>query len=90
MDAVIALPENRTCRSDYSKDMRARSLEILARTVMAATDPRHSKSRIDDMIHDTGQAARVANGNLRADQARTRNPEPVDRDKFDMAPQQEV
>jgi hypothetical protein len=54
------LPDNAECRSDYSKDMCKRSLEIPARTVMVATDPRHSQVQIDDLIHNIAVAARVS------------------------------
>jgi hypothetical protein len=79
------LPENAGCRRDYSKDMCARSLAILSRTVMVATDPRHTQAEIDDIIHDVCVAARVALGGLRPDQARIRHTRPVERKKFDIA-----
>jgi dTDP-4-amino-4,6-dideoxygalactose transaminase len=79
------LPENQGCRRDYSKEMCARSLEILGRTVMIATDPAHGRDEIDDVIHDVGVAAQVALGDLRPDEARTRRVRPIDREKFDMA-----
>jgi len=78
------LPENAGCRSDYARDMCARSLEILDRTVMVATDPRHTKAQIEDVVHNIGVAARVALGDLRADQADIRNASPVDKEKFDI------
>lgn len=78
------LPENAACRRDYSKDMCARSLDILNRTVMVATDPRHSQAEIDDTIHNIGVAARVALGDLSLDEADIRNAKPVDREKFNM------
>jgi len=78
------LPENEPCRRSYSKDMCARSLEILGRTVMVATDPRHTAEEIDDIVHDIGMAARVALAGLPRDEADLRNPRPVDKAKFDM------
>jgi dTDP-4-amino-4,6-dideoxygalactose transaminase len=78
------LPENAACRADYGRDMCARSLEILDRTVMVATDPRHTKAEADDIIHNVGQAARVALGDLAAGDAIIRNAQPVDREKFDI------
>jgi dTDP-4-amino-4,6-dideoxygalactose transaminase len=78
------LPDNAGCRRDYSRDMCARSLEILGRTVMVATDPRHTQAEIDDIIHDIGVAARVAVGDLSPDRANIRNARPVDKDKFNI------
>lgn len=78
------LPENAGCRSHYTKDMCARSLEILGRTVMVATDPRHTEQEIEDTIHDVGIAARVALGDLPAERAVVRSARRVDREKFDL------
>jgi dTDP-4-amino-4,6-dideoxygalactose transaminase len=77
------LPENAGCRSEYSKDMCPRSLDVLGRTVMVETDPRHGESEIEDTIHNVTVAARVALGDLRPGEAELRNARPVDRDKFD-------
>jgi hypothetical protein len=52
------MPANAECRKTYSKDMCARSLEILNRTVMVATSPAHDDPKIADMIHNIGVAAR--------------------------------
>jgi dTDP-4-amino-4,6-dideoxygalactose transaminase len=78
------LPANAACRRQYSKDMCARSLEILGRTVMVATDPRHTDEEIGDIIHNVSVAARVALGDLRPEQADIRNARPVDNERFDM------
>lgn len=78
------LPENAACRREYSKDMCAPSLEILDRTVMVATDPRHGEAEIDDTIHNIGVAARVALGGLSPDEADIRNAKPVDKEKFNI------
>ena len=78
------LPENAACRSDYSKDMCARSLGILGRTVMIPTDPRHTREEVDDIVHDVGVAARVALGDLRREEAKVRNARPIDGQKFDI------
>ena len=78
------LPENAACRKEYSKDMCARSLAVLNRTVMVATDPRHTEDEIDDMIHDIGVAARVALADLPREHAEVRKPRSIDRAKFDM------
>jgi dTDP-4-amino-4,6-dideoxygalactose transaminase len=79
------LAENAPCRRETSKDACARSLEILGRTVMVATDPGHGDQEIEDAIHDIGVAARVAAGKLARDDARVLSHRPVDEGKFDMA-----
>ncbi len=53
------MPANAECRRTYAKDMCARSLEILNRTVMVPTHPKHTSSEIADTIHNIGVAARV-------------------------------
>ena len=78
------MPANAECRRSYSKDMCARSLEILDRTVMVAMHPQHSARDIDDMIHNIGVAARVALGGMPADQAEIRNAQPIEEQKFDL------
>ncbi len=47
------MPANAECRRSYTKDMCARSLEILSRTVLVATHPLHTAADIDDIIHRT-------------------------------------
>ncbi len=78
------MPANAACRRSYSKDMCARSLEILNRTVMVAMHPEHSDRDIDDMIHNIGVAARVALADLPEEHAEIRNAQPVDAQKFDL------
>ncbi len=78
------LPENQGCRSDYHKDMCARSLEIVGRTVMVATDPQHDEQDVADLVHDVGIAARVALGDSDADPAQVRRTRTIDREKFDL------
>ena len=78
------MPQNAECRRSYSKDMCARSLEILNRTVMVATHPQHSAADIDDIIHNIGVAARVVLGGMPRDEAELRNVRPVDAQKYDM------
>ena len=78
------MPANAECRKAYSKDMCARSLEILNRTVMVATHPEHSERDIADIVHNIGVAARVVLGGLAADQAELRNTKPVDAQRFDL------
>ncbi|MBV9702768.1 MAG: aminotransferase class I/II-fold pyridoxal phosphate-dependent enzyme [Methylobacteriaceae bacterium] len=78
------LPQNAECRKTYSKDMCARSLEILNRTVMVATHPLHSDQEIEDTIHNIGTAARVALAGLPAEEADLRAAAPVETQKFDL------
>jgi dTDP-4-amino-4,6-dideoxygalactose transaminase len=78
------LPQNQKCRMTYSKDMCARSLNILDRTVMVATHPLHTDQEIENTIHDIGVAARVVLGGLSADRAEMRGKTTVDARKFDM------
>ena len=78
------MPANAECRRSYSKDMCARSLDILNRTVMVPMHPDHSRADIDDMIHNIGAAARVVFTGLAKDDAELRNLKPVDAQKFDM------
>jgi dTDP-4-amino-4,6-dideoxygalactose transaminase len=78
------MPANAECRRSYSKEMCARSLEILDRTVMVAMNPKHSPQEIGDMIHNIGIAARVALGGMPLDEADLRRTQAVDRQKFDI------
>jgi dTDP-4-amino-4,6-dideoxygalactose transaminase len=78
------MPANAGCRRTYSKDMCAPSLDILNRTVMVATHPEHSREDVADIIHNIGAAARIVFGGLPSEEARLRNPRPVDAQKFDM------
>ena len=78
------LPENAPCRRDYSKDMCARSLEILGRTVMVPMDPRHTQQDVEDIVHNVGVAARVALGDLGPTEAEIRNASPKDNQKYDI------
>ncbi|MCB1501528.1 MAG: aminotransferase class I/II-fold pyridoxal phosphate-dependent enzyme [Bauldia sp.] len=78
------MPQNAECRKTYSKDMCAGSLDILNRTVMIATNPRHGDAEIDAMIHNIGIAARVALGGMSPEEAELRDVEAVDTQKFDI------
>ena len=78
------MPANAACRRTYSKDMCAPSLDILNRTVMVPTHPLHSSQEIDDAIRNIDIAARVALGDITAEEAEIRNAKPIDRQKFDM------
>jgi dTDP-4-amino-4,6-dideoxygalactose transaminase len=80
----FTMAANAECRKTYSRDMCAKSLDILNRTVMVATHPLHSKADIDDIIHNIGSAARVVLGGVAAEDASLRNLKPVDAQKFDM------
>jgi dTDP-4-amino-4,6-dideoxygalactose transaminase len=78
------MPANAECRRTYSKDMCAKSLEILARTVMVATHPDHGPREIADIVHNIDAAARVALGGAAADDVDLRTTTPVDAQKFDL------
>jgi dTDP-4-amino-4,6-dideoxygalactose transaminase len=79
------MPANAECRTTYTRNMCARSLDILDRTVMVATSPLHTDAEIDDMIHNIGVAARVALGGAPLEAADLRSVAPVDAQKFDIA-----
>jgi dTDP-4-amino-4,6-dideoxygalactose transaminase len=83
------MPENRDCRRRYAEDMCQRSLDILVRTVMVPTHPLHTEEEIRDTIHNIEVAARVALGGMSHEQADLRNVQPLDAQKFDMAPMAE-
>jgi dTDP-4-amino-4,6-dideoxygalactose transaminase len=78
------MPANAECRRTYSKDMCARSLEILNRTVMVPTHPKHTRQDIEDTIHNIGAAVRIVFAGLPAEEGALRNIKPVDAQKFDM------
>ena len=78
------MPANAECRKEYSKDMCARSLDILNRTVMVPTNPEHGETDIADMIHNIGVAARVVLAGASLDDTELRTAKPIDTQKFDM------
>ncbi|HET7714272.1 MAG TPA: DegT/DnrJ/EryC1/StrS family aminotransferase [Bauldia sp.] len=78
------MPQNAECRKTYSKDMCAGSLDILNRTVMVATNPRHTDKEVDDIIHNIGVATRVVLGGMSMEEADLREVEAVDTQKFDI------
>jgi hypothetical protein len=78
------MPANEACRRSYSKDMCARSLAILDRTVMVATHPDHTEAEIADIIHDIGVGARVALEGAPVEAAQLRGAQAVDAQKFDL------
>jgi dTDP-4-amino-4,6-dideoxygalactose transaminase len=75
---------NRDCRRTYSKEMCARSLDILNRTVMVATDPRHTQDEIAGMIRNIGIAAKAVFGEVDAEEVVITGASPVDKQKFDI------
>jgi dTDP-4-amino-4,6-dideoxygalactose transaminase len=80
----FAMPANDACRKTYSKDMCARSLEILNRTVMVPTHPDHTAGEIEAIINNITAAARVALGDAAAKDAIFRKAPALDTQKFDM------
>jgi dTDP-4-amino-4,6-dideoxygalactose transaminase len=77
------MPANAECRKTYSRDMCAKSLGILNRTVLVPTHPLHTRQQIDDIIHNINAAARVALGHASKDEVDVRNAVPVDVIKYD-------
>jgi dTDP-4-amino-4,6-dideoxygalactose transaminase len=80
----FTMPANAECRKTYSRDMCARSLEVLDRTVMIATHPDHTEAEIADLIHNIDVAARVALGAARLEDEQLRATQGVDTQKFDL------
>jgi dTDP-4-amino-4,6-dideoxygalactose transaminase len=80
----FTMPQNAKCRRSYSKEMCARSLDILNRTVMVPTHPLHTNEDIEDAIHNIGMAARVALAGMSEAEADFRSAAPVDVQKFDL------
>jgi dTDP-4-amino-4,6-dideoxygalactose transaminase len=78
------MPANAECRRSYSKDMCAKSLAILDRTVMVPTHPDHTADDIADIVHNITAAARVTLGEATAEDAVFRRLAPVDAQKFDL------
>jgi hypothetical protein len=54
----FTLPQNRTCRRKYTKDMCARSLDILNRTVMFHNHPDRRRAEVTALIRRIRSAAR--------------------------------
>lgn len=78
------MPANAQCRKTYSKDMCARSLQILNRTILVPTNPLHTQQEITNIIHNIGAATRVALGHLRIEEADVRKGEELDVIKYDL------
>jgi len=80
----FSMPANAECRRSYSKDMCARSLEILNRTILVPTHPDHAETEIADIIHNLGAAARVALAAAPLENTEFRQAAPLDAQKFDL------
>jgi dTDP-4-amino-4,6-dideoxygalactose transaminase len=78
------MPANAECRKTYSKDMCARSLEILNRTVLVPTHPLHTKQEIEDIIHNIKAATHVALGHVKSEEVDVRRAGAVDATKYDL------
>jgi dTDP-4-amino-4,6-dideoxygalactose transaminase len=78
------MPANAECRKAYSKDMCARSLEILNRTILVPTHPEHTAEDTANIIHNIKAAARVALGGVRKEEADVRKAEALDATKYDL------
>jgi dTDP-4-amino-4,6-dideoxygalactose transaminase len=75
---------NAECRRTYSKDMCARSLEILNRSILVPTNPEHSAQETADIIHNIKAATRVALGHVKREEEVVRKVEAVDSTKYDL------
>ena len=51
------MPANRRCRKNYTRDMCARSLEILSRTVMIGVHPDRTPAQTAERIREIRSAA---------------------------------
>ena len=80
-------PRTPACRRTYAKDMCARSLEILNRTVMVADRPA-ARGRGDRRHHPQhrGRGARGARRDAAPRRRRCCEPRTLDAQKFDMQP----
>jgi dTDP-4-amino-4,6-dideoxygalactose transaminase len=78
------MPANAECRRSYSRDMCARSLAILYRTVLVPTHPSHTAQETADIIHNIKAATRVALGHVKSAAADVRNAAAVDATKYDL------
>lgn len=78
------MPANAACRRNYSRDMCARSLEILNRSILVPTHPLHTAAEVEDIIHNIKAATRVALGHVKSAEVEVRNAEAVDATKYDL------
>lgn len=81
----FTMPQNAECRRTYTRTMCEQSLDILNRTVMIPTDPRHGAGEIDDLVHNISAAAHVALADLPAEKAEFRRTAPLELKKYDLA-----
>lgn len=78
------MPANAECRRSYSRDMCARSLAILNRTILVPTNPLHGDEDAKNIIHNITAAARVALGRSKIEEVELRKPEALDAIKYDL------
>src|ERR1700733_4279343 len=78
------MPANAECRKNYSKDMCARSLQILNRTVLVPTHPLHTKQEVEDIIDDAGAPPGAARGRAGGGAVGVRRAGAVDATKYDL------
>lgn len=78
-----AMEANKDCRKDYSKDMCQRSLDILNRTVMIPTDPEHGEAETEQLTRNIEAAARVAFGDIAAEDAKITRSDSWDPTRYD-------
>ncbi len=78
------MPANAECRRSYSKDMCARSLEILNRTILVPMHPDHGEAEIAAIAHNLAAAARVALDGAPLNPADFHQTPPLDAQKFDL------
>lgn len=78
-----SMPANAACRREVTTDMFPRSLEILARTVMIPTDPRHDDEVIEKTVRGVEAAARYALGETSRAEAEAATGELVDAEAID-------
>jgi dTDP-4-amino-4,6-dideoxygalactose transaminase len=78
------MPANAECRKTYSKDMCARSLDILNRTILVPTHPLHTALETETIIHNIQAATRVALGGLKREEVDVRKGEELDVIKYDL------
>jgi dTDP-4-amino-4,6-dideoxygalactose transaminase len=79
-----SMPANAECRRTYTRDMCARSLAILNRTILVPTSPMHTQEEIDNIIHNVKAATRVALGQIKIEEADLRKTEAPDAIKYDL------
>ncbi|MFI4889149.1 MAG: DegT/DnrJ/EryC1/StrS family aminotransferase [Steroidobacterales bacterium] len=78
------MPANAECRKTYSKDMCARSLQILNRTILVPTHPLHTAEDAANIIHNIKAATMVALGHLKREDAGVLRAEALDATKYDL------